>query len=166
MRGDPLPEARPAEPEDCVPGRRGLPPGASRGVGERLLARHEPPSDPNLNTPLSGDPAATSEDGARLRAVFDALDGDGDGFVRIEDFVQFATVYGAEQVTGRQGSAGSGHVCGKRVCLEKPSRPPPALQLLPLLEREIKWRTSEARLVDDCFGHGHFTVHPCCIRFF
>lgn len=99
MRGDPLPEARPAEPEDCVPGRRGLPPGASRGVGERLLARHEPPSDPNLNTPLSGDPAATSEDGARLRAVFDALDGDGDGFVRIEDFVQFATVYGAEQVT-------------------------------------------------------------------
>lgn len=26
-------------------------------------------------------------------------DGDGDGFVRIEDFVQFATVYGAEQVT-------------------------------------------------------------------
>ncbi|XP_063082271.1 rab11 family-interacting protein 3 isoform X3 [Cavia porcellus] len=99
VRGDPLPEARPAEPEDCVPGRRGLPPGASRGVGERLLARHEPPSDPNLNTPLSGDPAATSEDGARLRAVFDALDGDGDGFVRIEDFVQFATVYGAEQVT-------------------------------------------------------------------
>ncbi|XP_077774567.1 rab11 family-interacting protein 3 isoform X8 [Podarcis muralis] len=38
------------------------------------------------------------EDAPRLRAVFDALDRDGDGFVRIEEFVQFATVYGAEQV--------------------------------------------------------------------
>uniref|UniRef100_A0A8C8BM24 Rab11 family-interacting protein 3 n=1 Tax=Otus sunia TaxID=257818 RepID=A0A8C8BM24_9STRI len=34
----------------------------------------------------------------RLRPVFDALDRDGDGFVRVEDFVQFATAYGAEQV--------------------------------------------------------------------
>ncbi|XP_013373272.1 PREDICTED: rab11 family-interacting protein 3 isoform X1 [Chinchilla lanigera] len=98
-RGDPLPESRPAEPEDCTPCRRGLPPGASRAAGERLLASRGPPSDPSPAPPLSGDPAAGSEDGARLRAVFDALDGDGDGFVRIEDFVQFATVYGAEQVT-------------------------------------------------------------------
>jgi Rab11 family-interacting protein 3/4 len=30
--------------------------------------------------------------------VFDALDRDGDGFVRMEDFIQFATAYGAEQV--------------------------------------------------------------------
>ncbi|XP_012587174.1 PREDICTED: collagen alpha-1(XVII) chain-like, partial [Condylura cristata] len=29
-----------------------------------------------------------------------SLDGDGDGLVRTEDFVQFATVYGAEQVSG------------------------------------------------------------------
>ncbi|XP_011822397.1 PREDICTED: uncharacterized protein LOC105529767 [Mandrillus leucophaeus] len=48
--------------------------------------------------PLPSEPAGSQEDGPRLRAVFDALDGDGDGFVRIEDFVQFATVYGAEQV--------------------------------------------------------------------
>ncbi|KAG2456060.1 RFIP3 protein, partial [Polypterus senegalus] len=33
-----------------------------------------------------------------LRAVFDMLDQDKDGFVRTEEFVQFATVYGAEQV--------------------------------------------------------------------
>nr|XP_035122226.1 rab11 family-interacting protein 3 isoform X2 [Callithrix jacchus] len=56
------------------------------------------PSDLGHAHPLSSEPAGSQEDGPRLRAVFDALDGDGDGFVRIEDFVQFATVYGAEQV--------------------------------------------------------------------
>ncbi|KAG8508940.1 Rab11 family-interacting protein 3, partial [Galemys pyrenaicus] len=44
------------------------------------------------------EPAGRAEDCPRLRAVFEALDGDGDGLVRTEDFVQFATVYGAEQV--------------------------------------------------------------------
>ncbi|XP_053412880.1 rab11 family-interacting protein 3 isoform X4 [Nycticebus coucang] len=56
------------------------------------------PSDFSQTHPLPSEPAGGQEDGSRLRAVFDALDGDGDGFVRIEDFVQFATVYGAEQV--------------------------------------------------------------------
>ncbi|XP_043945264.1 rab11 family-interacting protein 3-like isoform X2 [Protopterus annectens] len=37
-------------------------------------------------------------DVSKLQAVFEALDRDGDGFVRIEEFIQFATVYGAEQV--------------------------------------------------------------------
>ncbi|XP_072798397.1 rab11 family-interacting protein 3 isoform X4 [Vicugna pacos] len=57
------------------------------------------PSDFSQTLPLASESSGCPEDGPRLRAVFDALDGDGDGFVRIEDFVQFATVYGAEQVT-------------------------------------------------------------------
>ncbi|NP_001357330.1 rab11 family-interacting protein 3 isoform 3 [Homo sapiens] len=56
------------------------------------------PSDLSQTHPLPSEPVGSQEDGPRLRAVFDALDGDGDGFVRIEDFIQFATVYGAEQV--------------------------------------------------------------------
>ncbi|XP_069343285.1 rab11 family-interacting protein 3 isoform X3 [Eulemur rufifrons] len=70
--GEPAPDARPGSPH----------PGSDFG---------RDPAPP-------GEPAGCQEDGPRLRAVFDALDGDGDGFVRIEDFVQFATVYGAEQV--------------------------------------------------------------------
>ncbi|KAM9424622.1 rab11 family-interacting protein 3 isoform 1-T1 [Pholidichthys leucotaenia] len=38
------------------------------------------------------------EDMSPLKAVFDALDQDGDGFVRIEEFMEFAAAYGADQV--------------------------------------------------------------------
>ncbi|XP_044835885.1 rab11 family-interacting protein 3 isoform X2 [Mauremys mutica] len=47
---------------------------------------------------ITNDSLGCQEEETRLQAVFDALDRDGDGFVRIEEFVQFATVYGAEQV--------------------------------------------------------------------
>ncbi|KAM7370925.1 hypothetical protein PAMP_010435 [Pampus punctatissimus] len=40
----------------------------------------------------------SNEDVSPLKAVFDALDQDGDGFVRIEEFMEFAAAYGADQV--------------------------------------------------------------------
>ncbi|NXR58454.1 RFIP3 protein, partial [Rhadina sibilatrix] len=50
-------------------------------------------------SPGPGGPAEPPpEEEPRLRPVFDALDRDGDGFVRVEEFVQFATDCGAEQV--------------------------------------------------------------------
>ncbi|XP_075686600.1 rab11 family-interacting protein 3 isoform X2 [Rhinoderma darwinii] len=67
--------------------------------------------DPLLGFSLDNDSPCAGDELARLRAVFDALDRDKDGFVKMEDFVQFATVYGAEQVkylTGYLDPAGLG----------------------------------------------------------
>ncbi|XP_016045857.2 rab11 family-interacting protein 3 isoform X2 [Erinaceus europaeus] len=105
----PLPELGPLlswtrDPEDCVPEGRcprrlrlGFPayhPSCSEGQP----APEGAPEAPSQLYPLPSEPSGYAEDGPRLRAVFDALDADGDGLVRTEDFVQFATVYGAEQV--------------------------------------------------------------------
>ncbi|XP_036051270.1 rab11 family-interacting protein 3 isoform X2 [Onychomys torridus] len=92
-----VPCSWPEKLEGCCP-TRGLPLEPLASEGELLQACPGPPSDPGPALSLSSEPGTAQEEGARLRTVFDALDRDGDGFVRIEDFIQFATVYGAEQV--------------------------------------------------------------------
>ncbi|XP_026056428.1 rab11 family-interacting protein 3-like isoform X1 [Carassius auratus] len=51
-----------------------------------------------INVPIVSATAHKSEEQLALRAVFQALDQDGDGFVHIEEFIEFAKAYGAEQV--------------------------------------------------------------------
>ncbi|XP_043081949.1 rab11 family-interacting protein 3 isoform X2 [Puntigrus tetrazona] len=51
-----------------------------------------------INVPIVSATAHKSEEQSALRAVFQALDQDGDGFVHIEEFIEFAKAYGAEQV--------------------------------------------------------------------
>lgn len=48
--------------------------------------------------PLVSAADTREQDVSPLKAVFDALDQDGDGFVRIEEFMEFAAAYGADQV--------------------------------------------------------------------
>ncbi|XP_036408981.1 rab11 family-interacting protein 3-like isoform X2 [Megalops cyprinoides] len=57
-------------------------------------------SEMGMSTPLpmGGRESQREEDLSPLKAVFDALDQDRDGFVQIEEFLQFAKAYGAEQV--------------------------------------------------------------------
>ncbi|XP_071617194.1 rab11 family-interacting protein 3 isoform X4 [Heliangelus exortis] len=89
-RDGPAPEPEPElwAPEAAEPAP-GPPPWSppEHGVCPALQDPAEPPARPE-----------EEEEEPRLRPVFDALDRDGDGFVRVEEFVQFATAYGAEQV--------------------------------------------------------------------
>lgn len=48
--------------------------------------------------PMVSTGSSREEDVSPLKAVFDALDQDGDGFVRIEEFMEYAAAYGADQV--------------------------------------------------------------------
>uniref|UniRef100_A0A8C6SZH9 RAB11 family interacting protein 3 (class II) n=1 Tax=Neogobius melanostomus TaxID=47308 RepID=A0A8C6SZH9_9GOBI len=50
------------------------------------------------SVPMVPTVSTSEEELSPLKAVFDALDQDGDGFVRIEEFMEFAAAYGADQV--------------------------------------------------------------------
>ncbi|XP_017556309.1 rab11 family-interacting protein 3 isoform X2 [Pygocentrus nattereri] len=63
-----------------------------------LCVSSDAPQDGSVADSAVPTAAPQDEDHSALRAVFQALDQDGDGFVRIEEFMEFATAYGAEQV--------------------------------------------------------------------
>ncbi|XP_074915425.1 rab11 family-interacting protein 3 isoform X1 [Buteo buteo] len=102
------PAAVPGPPLPRGPRRDGTGPEPEPEPGLWALEAAEPaPGPPPWSPPEQRDcpalggpaePPARPEEEPRLRPVFDALDRDGDGFVRVEEFVQFATAYGAEQV--------------------------------------------------------------------
>lgn len=156
------PRAWTPEPEECVPAGcpgRGLPgeqgsghgPRAGREVaflaslpsrtaGELALGPGDAAghSDSGQTRTLASEPAGCAEDGARLQAVFEALYRDGDGWVRTEDFMQFATAYGAAQVTRESRAlktAAIPSLVWVPVCwdLLQPSAPFPEVPALPRL---------------------------------
>ncbi|XP_054699491.1 rab11 family-interacting protein 3 isoform X3 [Grus americana] len=100
------PAAVPEPPLPRGPRRDGPEPGLEPGLWAPEAAEPAPgpppwsPAERRGCPALEGpaEPPARPEEEPRLRPVFDALDRDGDGFVRVEEFVQFATAYGAEQV--------------------------------------------------------------------
>uniref|UniRef100_A0A8B9N010 Rab11 family-interacting protein 3 n=1 Tax=Accipiter nisus TaxID=211598 RepID=A0A8B9N010_9AVES len=100
------PAAVPGPPLPRGPRRDGTGPEPEPGLWAPEAAEPAPGPPPwsppeQRDCPALGGPAeppARPEEEPRLRPVFDALDRDGDGFVRVEEFVQFATAYGAEQV--------------------------------------------------------------------
>ncbi|NXW21816.1 RFIP3 protein, partial [Circaetus pectoralis] len=100
------PAAVPGPPLPRGPRRDGPEPEPEPGLWAPEAAEPAPGPPPwsppeQRDCPALGGPAeppARPEEEPRLRPVFDALDRDGDGFVRVEEFVQFATAYGAEQV--------------------------------------------------------------------
>ncbi|KAI1896229.1 hypothetical protein AGOR_G00092660 [Albula goreensis] len=84
-------------PEDPSQELDGLPSGNLRTNEQTLDGLSLSDVGVSNSLPMGGS-ISEREDLSSLKAVFDALDQDGDGFVRIEEFLQFAAAYGAEQV--------------------------------------------------------------------